>query len=277
MAPFCANIIDMESVGIMVLLFVLGAALGSFACCQVWRIQKKDKSKWSHCMRCKYRLHWYDNIPIISWLLLGGKCRKCRKPIGWMEFLAEVGLGIAFALSFAMWPWQKTVMNLEFADCLKYGLFLVNLVIWAILLMYDAKWKELPVGLMVAAAIISTAYLGVDIYMIYGLGGKVDWLSVAGALMILPGFYYLMYRISKETWVGGGDWILCLSLAIMLGNFWLAMFTLFVANIIGSVFSLPLLMKKTGVKATVPFGPFLILGFLVVFFLQTRIISLVAI
>ena len=267
----------MESVGIMVLLFVLGAALGSFACCQVWRIQKKDKSKWSHCMKCKYRLHWYDNTPIISWLLLGGKCRKCRKPIGWMEFLAEVGLGVTFALSFALWPWQNDLMNLEFAACLKYGLFLVNLVIWAILLMYDSKWKELPVGLMVAAAMISTVCSGVDIYMTYGMGGQVDWLSIAGALMILPGFYYLMYRISKETWVGGGDWILCLSLAIMLGNFWLAMFTLFVANIIGSVFSLPLLMKKKGVKATVPFGPFLILGFLVVFFLQTQILSLVAI
>ena len=130
---------------------------------------------------------------------------------------------------------------------------------------------------MVVAAVISLMYLGVDVFMIYGLGGEVDWLSIAGALMILPGFYYLMYRISKEKWVGGGDWILCLSLAIMLGNFWLAMFALFAANIIGSVFSLPLLMKKKGIKKAVPFGPFLILGFLVVFFLQAQILSLVAI
>lgn len=267
----------MKSVGVMIVLFVLGAALGSFACCQVWRMRKKDKTKWSHCMNCKYRLRWYDNIPIISWLLLGGKCRKCRKPIGWMEFLAEVGLGGAFVLSFACWPWRNELMNLEFAACLKYGLFLVNLVIWSVLLMYDVRWRELPVVLMVVVAVISLMYLGVDVFMIYGLGGEVDWLSIAGALMILPGFYYLMYRISKEKWVGGGDWILCLSLAIMLGNFWLAMFALFAANIIGSVFSLPLLMKKKGIKKAVPFGPFLILGFLVVFFLQAQILSLVAI
>ncbi len=267
----------MESVGVMTVLFVLGAALGSFACCQVWRIRTKDKSRWSHCMKCKYRLRWYDNIPIVSWLALGGKCRKCRKPIGWMEFLAEIGLGVAFALSFACWPWRDGLINLEFSVCLKYGLFLINLAIWSILLMYDAKWKELPVSLMAAAAIISTLYLSIDIYMICGMDGEVNWLSVAGALMVLPGFYYLMYRISKERWIGGGDWILCLSLAIMLGDFWLAMFTLFMANIIGSVFSLPLLMKKKDTKKVVPFGPFLILGFLVVFFLQAQILSLLAV
>ncbi len=267
----------MESVGVIILLFVLGAALGSFGCCQVWRIHKKDKSKWSHCMKCKYRLKWYDNIPIVSWLMLGGKCRKCRKSIGWTEFLAEVGLGAVFALSLVWWPEKNALMELEFAECLKFGLFLVNLAIWLILFIYDAKWKELPVWLMAIAGGVSAAYLGVVVYMTYGLGSSFDWFSLAGALVILPGFYYLMYRVSNERWVGGGDWILCISLALMLGNFWLALFTLFISNIIGSFVSIPFLMKKRGAKMTIPFGPFLILGFLVVFFLQAQILSLIAI
>ena len=276
-ASFCVNIIDMESVGIIVLFFILGAALGSFGCCQAWRIHKKDKSKWSHCEKCKYQLKWYDNIPIVSWLMLGGKCRKCRKPIGAAELWSELGLGVLFALSFWLWPAREGLMWGDFAEVLKFGLFLVEAVLLRILFVYDAKWKELPVGLMMAAAILAAAFCGVDVIMAYGLGNDFDWLSLVGALVALPGFYYLMYKVSKESWVGGGDWILCIPLALMLENFWLALFALFAANIIGSFVSIPLLMKKKGVKATIPFGPFLILGFLVVFFLQTQILNLVMI
>ena len=82
----------------------MGAGLGSFACCQAWRIRKHDKSARSHCMNCDYQLKWYDNIPILSWLMLGGKCRKCRKSIGVAEIAAEVGLAAVFALSYAFWP-----------------------------------------------------------------------------------------------------------------------------------------------------------------------------
>ena len=274
-APFCGNIDNMESVGVITLFFILGATLGSFACCQAWRIHDKDKSKWSHCEKCKYRLQWYDNIPIISWLMLGGRCRKCRKPIGWSEFLSEIGLGTVFALSFWLWPAREALMWLDFAEVLKFGLFIIELVLLLILFVYDAKWKELPVELMVIAGVIATIFCGVNVFMAYGMGNGFDWLSLLGALVILPGFYYLMYKVSKESWVGGGDWMLCVSLALILGNFWLAIFALFAANIIGSIVSIPMLMKKKGIKTAIPFGPFLILGFLVVFFLQTQILNLV--
>ena len=267
----------MESLGIMILFFILGATLGSFACCQAWRIHDKDKAKWSHCEKCKYQLKWYDNIPIVSWLMLGGKCRKCRKPIGWAELLSEIGLGVVFALSYLLWPAEGGLVFADFAEVCKFSLFLVNLVILLVLFVYDAKWKELPVSLMLASMAISVIFLGINVYMSYGMGRNFDLISLVGALVILPGFYYLMYKVSGETWVGGGDWILCLPLALILGNFWLAMFTLFVANIIGSIFSVPLLVKKKGPKTAIPFGPFLILGFLVVFFLQVQILNLVII
>ena len=267
----------MESVGIIVLFFILGATLGSFACCQAWRIHDKDKTKWSHCEKCKYQLKWYDNIPVISWLMLGGKCRKCRKSIGWAEFLSELGLGLLFVLSFWFWPVEGGLVWGDFAEVCKFVLFLVELVLLLILFVHDAKWKELPVELMVAAGIVAALFLDVDVYMSYGLGRPFNWISLAGALLILPGFYYLMYKVSKETWVGGGDWILCIPLALILGDFWLAIFALFAANIIGSIASVPLLIKKKGAKAAIPFGPFLILGFLIVFFLQAQILSLVVI
>ncbi len=276
-ASFCGNIGSMESVGVIILFFILGATLGSFACCQAWRIHDKDKSKWSHCEKCKYCLRWYDNIPVISWLMLGGKCRKCRKPIGWSEFLSEVGLGVVFVVSFWLWPAREALMWFGLAEILRFGLFLVELVVLLVLFVYDAKWKELPVGLMVAAAIIAMIFCGIDVAMTYGMGNSFNWLSLAGALVVLPGFYYLMYRVSNESWVGGGDWILCISLALILGNFWLSLCALFAANIIGSFASIPVLLKKKGAKTAIPFGPFLILGFLVVFFLQTQILNLIVV
>lgn len=267
----------MESVGVILLLFILGATLGSFGCCQAWRIHKNDKSKWSHCMKCKYQLQWYDNIPIISWVTLGGKCRKCRKPIGYSEILSEVGLGLAFAATFWWWPSKNDLVMGDFAEVLKFGLFLINLVLLLISFVYDAKWKELPVGILIASSVLALAFLGIDIFTAYGVVGSFDWLSLGGAIVILPVFYYLMYKVSKERWVGGGDWILCVPLALMLENFWLALFALFVSNIIGSVISLPILIRAKNRKMTIPFGPFLILGFLVVFFLQSQILQLITV
>ena len=91
---------------VMIILAVLGAGLGSFACCQAWRVKKGDKSPRSHCMHCKYQLKWYDNIPIISWLMLGGKCRKCHKKIGAAELMAEILMAAVFAISYVFWPWR---------------------------------------------------------------------------------------------------------------------------------------------------------------------------
>lgn len=261
----------------MICLFIFGAMFGSFACCQVWRIRKNDKSKWSHCMHCKYQLQWYDNIPIISWLSLGGKCRKCRKKIGYAEILAEVILAIVFAGSFALWPAKDALMSLDILEGLKFVLFLINLTIFTVLFIYDAKWKELPVALMIGAAGVALAFLGINIYQSYAVTGEFDWLSLGGCMLFLPGLYYLMYKISNECWVGGGDWILCIPLALMLGNVWLSLFCMFAANVIGSVVMLPIAMMKNKFKGLViPFGPYLITAFIVVYFAQEAILNFVS-
>lgn len=265
----------MESIFAMVFLFIMGAMLGSFACCQVWRIRKGDKSKWSHCMNCKYRLQWYDNIPIISWLMLGGKCRKCRKKIGYAEILAEVGLALVFALTFWFWPAKSELLALSVIEMIKFVLFLINLVVFAILFIYDAKWKELPVFLLVATIVVAAVFLGINIWQGYAFGGGFDWGSLVLALVFLPGLYYLMYRVSGESWVGGGDWILCMSLALMLGNMWLALMCMFASNVIGSVVMLPVALHKKKKNMAIPFGPFLIVGFWCIYLAQNAILNFI--
>ena len=267
------------TVALTLVLALLGAGLGSFACCQVWRIRKNDKSKWSHCLNCSYRLQWYDNIPILSWLLLGGKCRKCHKKIGAMELFAELGMAVAFAVSFCFWPELKMVLSGDVLAIIRLAIYYVLLTALCIAFLYDAKWKELPVVVLAAATIIAFIYYGVDAYSLVKSGD----FEVAGVLsgllglFLLPGFYFLLYKLSKEKWVGGGDYLLCIPLAIILSSAWLAMSCLFISNLLGCLVMLPVIYLSKKKDKMIPMGPFLILGFLVVFFCKDFILEFVSI
>lgn len=265
----------MQNIAIAIILFVFGAAMGSFGCCQVWRIHKKDKSKWSHCMSCGYRLRPIDNIPIISWILLGGRCRKCGKKIGYAEFLSEVFMGLLYAAAFLLWPWRDSLLNLQHFELIKFIVFLIEAILLEIVFIYDAKWKEIPTKILYASIVVGAVFFGVELVRRIFVGEAISWLRIAGGFLILPGFYYLLYKISKEAWVGGGDWILCVALAFILGDFWLCMAALFAANVIGSIVMVPITLMKGKKKAKIPFGPFLIMGFLLIFFTRNFIFRFV--
>ena len=121
------------NVAVIILLAIMGAGLGSFACCQSWRIRKHDKSARSHCMNCDYQLKWYDNIPVLSWLMLGGKCRKCRKKIGVAEIFAELITAALFACSYAFWPRFAELNFGNVFEIAKFIIFLVQIVVFIIL------------------------------------------------------------------------------------------------------------------------------------------------
>lgn len=264
---------------IAIFLFVIGAMMGSFACCQVWRLKKHDHSKRSHCMKCKYQLKWYDNIPIVSWLMLGGRCRKCKKKIGCAEILAEVGLGVIFVLSYLCWPRYGGLMTGEPFEIERFVIFLALLVALTISFIFDLRWKELPMASLIAGIVIAALMLCVNIAEMLMLGefnvGVV--ISIAGALMVLPLLYFVMYKISRERWVGSGDWILNIALALALGDFWLAIFAMFLANFLGCLAFLPSALKKKNMNMKIPFGPFLIAAFWIVYLAQGIIFNLVAI
>ena len=257
---------------IAIILFIFGTALGSFACCQAWRIKNQDRSPRSHCQNCDYKLKWYDNIPVLSWLLLRGKCRKCSKPIGITELLAELGLGVVFALSYILWPF-----GLDYANPIsiaQFVVFLILLVGLCILFIYDWRWGELPVRPLIFCAVCAIIWISLQYGASIALGSfsPNTIIELLGALLILPFLYFFMYKMSDEQWVGSGDWILCLPLALVLGNFWLAFFCLFISNLLGCVFAIPALVRKKRKRNTkIHFGPFLILGFLIVFFAQNLI------
>ena len=269
---FLPQFSPLTTVLVAIAFFIFGSALGSFACCQTRRLRLKEQGKKlgarSVCLHCKYQLKWYDNIPLFSWLILGGRCRKCKKPIGYTEIISEFSLGLVFAL-FGV----NFIFSADFAPLIiaQFVLLLATLTALWILLLYDAKWGRLP------TSVLAIANLFAVIYAVLNLSAAPD-LSVAAfnlllAVGLLAGVYYLLYFFSKETLVGSGDWLLCLAIALILGHWWLAVIELFLANLLAALVSLPSFFKKGQKK--IFFGPYLIIAFAVICLIKTWLMTFV--
>ena len=278
-------IVVMEIV-IYVGLVLFGLVLGSFAGASVWRLrarqlvadkkagehvdhaeykklkklaQEKTSQDHSRCLHCGYMLRWYDLVPLVSWLSLKGRCRNCHKQIGHMEPLIELGTAAFFVASYALWP-VELVGGLQIAI---FGLWLLSGVGLAIMFAYDAKWFLLPDK--VNFAVIGIGLVSAVLMVIDSTDKLGAIFSILGAVAILSGIYFVLYLISKGRWIGFGDIKLGLGLALLLGDWRLALIALFAANLIGCLIVIPLMVSgKLKRDSHVPFGPLLIAGAVIV-------------
>lgn len=255
---------------IMVIGAIFGAILGSFACCQACRLRIKEKGAKSPgsrsiCLSCRKKLKWYDNIPIFSWLTLRGRCRYCKKSIGAAEILSEISMAaIITLLAIHFLP------GLIIADprtIASFALLAITFTLFWILLIYDAKYSRLPTNILFIA--IATSLLFRLINFNYSADLIPQILSLLAGISLLAGLYYILYVASHEKWVGGGDWLLALSIALVLGNWWLALFELATANSLALGGILALTRRKK--VRSVPFGPYLIIACVIIFLLQNSI------
>lgn len=284
----------------LILIGILGAAFGSFAGAQIWRLRarqlvedkkagekvsakelkklspliKKTSKDRSRCLSCGHILAWYDLIPLVSWLLLRGKCRYCKKFIGWMEFFLEVGMAALFALSVFLWPMPLT----SFWQIMMLVLWLAALVLLAILFVYDLRWLLLPDIVNIPFIVLGAVFAGIKLYLASDFTSTLT--SLLGAVFVLSGIYLLLYLFSKarygedKTWVGFGDVKLGLGLSLFLGNWLLAFAALFAANLIGTILVLPsMLTGKLRGNSRISFGPLLIAGFLIVWLFSESILN----
>ncbi|UTX51283.1 prepilin peptidase [Candidatus Saccharibacteria bacterium TM7i] len=285
----------MTEVFIYSALALFGAALGSFVTATVWRIRarqlesdkkageeyhpkeyatlkkllgKKTAEDRSQCLHCHKTLSWYELIPVVSWVVQRGKCRSCKKFIGWFEVLAEVGLAVFFVLSYALWP---TALSTPL-EVTHFVLWLIGGVIMALLFAYDMKWFLLPDVPMIVLIIIGLAVTVLTAVTSDNVTGSL--LSAAGAVAALGGLYALLYYGSKGRWVGFGDVILGVGLGLLLADWRLALVALFMANFIGCLFVIPLMIAgKLKRNSHVPFGPLLIAGAVVAWFAGPALIE----
>jgi prepilin signal peptidase PulO-like enzyme (type II secretory pathway) len=267
------------SVTLVIFLFVVGAACGSFVGAMTWRMRKK--LDWvrgrSICEHCKHKLDGLDLVPIVSWLTLRGKCRYCHKKIGWLAFVLEVGLAMAFAVSYLFWPLGEIVIgnSLNIVQFALFMIWLVIVVLMAALLVYDARWRLLPnklmwplIGVAAIFAILSNIFI-----QHFAL---LDFLAQIGLAMLpVAGVYGILYLVSRGKWIGFGDVKFGLVVGLLVN--WLgAVLVLAGANLLGTLVMLPLLIaRQKTMNSKIPFGPFLIMATFLVFLFLPDLINLV--
>jgi len=225
---------------------VLGAMIGSFlnVCILRWGAEPKESivKPASHCPRCGKGLAWYENIPILSWLLLRARCRGCGKPISMMYPLIE--LATAGIWAYMVWRHGVTIEAIRGAV---FGTILLGIA------MTDARQYIIP---------NEFTWGGLAIGLLSSLAGGLPGLVTAlfGAAVGF-GLLWLVGKVGtwvfKEDAMGGGD----IKMMAMVGAFvaWPGvLLTIFLGALIGSLVFVPLLLA--GQKKLVPFGIFLSIG-----------------
>ena len=241
---------------LIIVFSLLGLAFGSFVNALVWRLAKKRNfvSERSECTHCHHVLAWNDLIPVVSWLTLKGKCRYCGGKIDDSP-LTELGVAVAFALSYALWP-----IGFAGLGSVLFALWLIALVFLAALFLYDLRWMLLPdkltFPLMGLGIIWAVIYYGpyLQLSPLQALAEVV--LGIAST----AGIYGFLYFISKGTWVGFGDVKFAVFMGLVLG--WQkGLLAIMLANFIAFMYIAPgLLSGKVKRTSRIPFGPFLILA-----------------
>jgi prepilin signal peptidase PulO-like enzyme (type II secretory pathway) len=256
---------------VILILVLLGLAFGSFVTALTWRLHehKNFVTGRSQCEGCGHTLGAWDLIPLFSWLALRGRCRYCKAKVSWQNPVIEVAMVVLFVGSYLCWP--HTLDSLP--AIATFALWLVYIVFLMAMLVYDMRWMLLPDALVFPLIVLGFVDAALRLGQTGGLTiiGYVSYIVLGAAA--LGGFYWLLNAISHGRWVGFGDVKLGLFMGIVLG--WQqALLVLFVANLIGCLVALPALASgKLSVKSRLPFGPFLIVAFLIVGLFGSQLIS----
>ena len=252
---------------IVFLLAILGLLFGSFVNALVWRLHEKRNwvSERSECPHCHHVLAPKDLVPVLSWLWLGGKCRYCRKPIPDSP-LVELATASLFVVSYLFWP-----QPLQGGEWFVFSCWMIFLVGFVALAVYDLKWFLLPN--VIVFPLIGLAFAHVIGKLLLGGGWQEALGSLAGA-GVMSGLFYLIFALSKGQWIGFGDVKLAIVLGILAGGVLPALLVLFVASVLGTLVSLPLVLAgRANRKSRLPFGPMLITGTVVVVLFGQAIID----
>ena len=242
----------------------MGGLWGSFANVCIYRLPQ-DKgvvSGRSYCPKCKTQISWYDNIPILSYLFIQGKCRKCKKQISIQYLIVELLSVLSFVVAYFFYGITITTL-----------LFIILALTFIIIFFIDLKHYIIPNGLTFPLMFIGFVksfdpnlnelfpnYINSLIGGVFGYG--IIWAII---------FIYKVLR-NKEG-MGLGDAKLLSAIGFWFG--WISIpFILFFSSFIALMFAIPDLIKKSKTMSSkIPFGPYLVLGCVLYFFLIEQIIK----
>ncbi|AEE46127.1 prepilin peptidase [Cellulomonas fimi] len=232
---------------------LFGLLVGSFLNVVVWRVPRGESVVHppSACPRCGHRIRGGDNVPVVSWLLLRGRCRDCAAPISARYPAVELATGLLFA-GVAWWTGPAWVLPAL--------LYLVAISV--ALTLIDIDVRRLPDVIVLPSYLVSTALLALAAA---NPGGDADWASfgraLAGGGILLAG-YFVVWRVYPPG-TGFGDVKLAGVLGLYLG--WCGWGSVavgwFSGYLVGGVFSIALVVAgRAGRKTRIPYGPWMILG-----------------
>lgn len=243
-----------EVLPIVVLLFLLGLALGSFGNVLILRVpQGEDIAGRSRCPHCKRVLAAWELIPVLSFFLLRGKCSTCRARIAWQYPIVEFISALLFL----------------FAGTLSAFVFLPSLFLalafWAMLLIafIDARTQMIPDALTAALLVAAIIYH----LLLHGFD--------PGGAMLAVAFFGLQWLLSRGRWVGSGDIFLGVALGVLVGSWMHLLIALMAAYIIGALYVSVFLGLGTMHRSEhVAFGPFLVIGGMISFLFADRLLAI---
>lgn len=241
------------------IIFVFGLCVGSFVNVVVLRSLRGEEfiRGRSHCDVCKRELLWYELIPLISYVMLRGKCRTCHAEIDIMHPIVELLTGSLFLWWFLIgFAFFRLTAN-PFSVIQPLFWLLVG-VLLLVIVVIDLKAMIIPDWAIVALSFLTLAYR--SSLMIAGIDRPIDFAwSVFGASLAL-GFFLFLWLVTKRRGMGFGDVKLVFALALLLH--WPQVgVALFLSFVIGAVVGVVLLaLRRTRFGVPLPFGPFLVTG-----------------
>lgn len=237
--------------------FLFGLIIGSFINCLVYRLHTKQPfiTERSHCPKCRKQIIWYDNLPIISYLLLRGHCRHCRQTISLQYPLVEFACGLIFVLISLKIYFSFVLSTIAILYFVGYCFFAA---VFLFIFIYDLRYYLIP-DVVTLPAIFLALIFNLLIYF-SAPTAQGFWSFFSGYFLgglVGGGFFLAQFILSKGKWIGGGDIRLGFLIGFLLG--WPhTLVCLFLAYISGAAVGIFLIIsKKKSMQSAIPFGTFL--------------------
>lgn len=244
---------------VLLILFVFGLAIGSFLNVVIYR-SVHDES-WvvgrSKCPHCHKQIAWFDNIPLVSYVLLRGHCRACRKPISWAYPMIEFITGALFVWWYVI---GATVFRLttQPLSVLQPAFWLIVGICLLVIFFADALYGIIPDGAVILLAVLGFAYRWV-LTATHVMQPVDFWWSLAAGVGA-SGVFWGLRALTRSRGMGWGDVKFVFPLGLILG-LRDTVVGVFLAFVMGAIVGVALIgFKKKKLGQTLPFGPFLVAG-----------------
>lgn len=248
-----------------IFIFLVGLSVGSFLNVLIYRLPRNESIIFpaSHCPSCGKILKWWENIPLLSFLILKRRCRYCSTPISFRYPLVELLTALLFLTIFFHFG-----LSFRTLFALFFGVLLVAVGV------IDLKHQIIPNKLVFPG--LGIGFVGLFLTALL----KEDFLPLAGKSSIFYSFlglaggggFLFLFALIKEEWMGGGDVKLAALMGLFLGGY--VFLALVLGSFVGAIVGLSLIIsRRIERKTPIPFGPFLVLGALVTLFFGPQIFS----